>query len=241
MSYDKYLIANLKVEMEVVGDMLRSRSEKYRFDFSGEPDMIIIPPQENLDRMQNEHPRLSPAAIEYLGTGCMFYYKLLKFGGFMLHSSTISYDGKAYIFTADSGTGKSTHTSLWRKYIDGVEMINDDKPAIKLIDGRFYAVGTPWSGKTDQNTDVSVPVGGVVLLRRGTENKIRPATPLETIPFLMRQTQLPSKPENVDILTDLLDKFIRQTPIFVLECDMSEDAVKTSFEALTGAKYRQKP
>ena len=240
MSYGKYLIADLKVEMEVNGDMLRSRSEKYRADFNGEPDMVIIPPKENLDRMQAEHPRLSPAAIEYLGTGCMFYYRLLKFGGFLLHSSTISYNGKAYIFTADSGTGKSTHTSLWRKFVDGVEMINDDKPAIKLIDDEFYAIGTPWSGKTDQNTDISVPVGGVVLLHRGTENRIRPATALETIPFLMRQTQLPSKPENVDILTDLLDKFIRKTPIFVLKCDMTEDAVKTSFEALTGTDYKKR-
>ena len=240
MSYGKYLIADLKVEMEVNGDMLRSRSEKYRADFDGEPDMVIVPAQENLDRMKADYPRLSPAAVEYLGTGCMFYYRLLKFGGFLLHSSTISYDGKAYIFTADSGTGKSTHTSLWQKYVNGVEMINDDKPAIKLIDGNFYAIGTPWSGKTDQNADVSVPVGGVVLLHRGTENKVRPATPLETIPFLMRQTQLPSRPENVDILTDLLDKFIRQTPIFVLECDMTEDAVKTSFEALTGTDYEKR-
>ena len=240
MSYGKYLIADLKVEMEVNGEMLRSRSEKYRAEFDSEPDIIIIPAKENLDRMQSEHPRLHPDAVEYLGTGCMFYYKLLKFGGFMLHSSTISYDGKAYIFTADSGTGISTHTSLWRQYIDGVEMINDDKPAMKLIDGRFYAVGTPWSGKTDQNADVSVPVGGVVLLHRGTENTIRPATPLESIPFLMRQTQVPSRSENVDILTDLLDKFIRETPIYILECDMSEDAVKTSFEALTGKEYRKR-
>ncbi len=240
MSYGKYLIANLKVEMEVNGEMLRSRSEKYRADFQGDPDMVIIPLQENLDRMQNDYPRLKPEAIEYLGTGCMFYYKLLNFDGFMLHSSTIGYNGKAYIFTADSGTGKSTHTSLWRQYVDGVVMINDDKPAMKLIDGQFHAVGTPWSGKTDQNTDISVPVGGVVLLHRGTNNTIRPATPLETIPFLMRQTQVPSKPENVDKLTDLLDKFIRQIPIYVLECDMSEDAVKTSFEALTNTEYEKR-
>ncbi len=240
MSYGQYLIAGLKVEMEVNGEMLRSRSEKYRTEFDGEPDMVIVPSRENLDRMQSDYPRLSPDAVEYLGTGCMFYYRLLRFDGFLLHSSTISYNGKAYIFTADSGTGKSTHTSLWRQYLDGVVMINDDKPAIKLIDGQFQAIGTPWSGKTDQNADISVPVGGVVLLHRGSVNTIRPATTLEAIPFLMRQTQVPSKPETVDMLTNLLDKFLRQTPIYVLECDMSEDAVKTSFEALTGTKYEKR-
>ncbi|MBQ3549572.1 MAG: hypothetical protein IJA41_01220 [Clostridia bacterium] len=237
MSVGRYLIAGLKVEMNVRGEMLRERSEKYRSDFEGEPDIVIDPEPEKLARLQEDFPRLKEDAVEYLGTGCIFYYRLLKFDGLMLHSSCIAYDGKAYIFSADSGTGKSTHTSLWREYIDGVTMINDDKPAIRLIDGVFYAIGTPWSGKTDQNTDIAVPVGGVALLKRGLENRITPAKPAEIVPFIMRQTMFPTKPENIDRLADLLDKFIRTVPIYDLECDISERAVITSFEALTKSKY----
>lgn len=240
MSLQRYLIAGLKVEMEVKGEMLRERSEKYHFDFEGEPEISIIPGEDKLRLMCAEHPNMSENAVEYMSTGSIFYYRLLKFGGFMLHSSCISYGGRAYIFSADSGTGKSTHTSLWRQYIDGVTVINDDKPAVRLIDGQFYAIGTPWSGKTAQNADVAVPVGGAVLLYRGKENLIRPAVPTESVPFLLRQTMFPSRPENTDLMTDLLDKFLRTVPVYRLECDMSEDAVKTSFEALTKEKYTKR-
>ena len=75
------------------------------------------------------------------------------------------------------------------------------------------------------------------MLNRGKINTIRPASPLETVPFLLRQTMFPTKSENTELLTGLLDKFLTVTPAFRLECDISEEAVKTSFEALTGKKY----
>ena len=237
MSLGRYLIAGLKVEMEVIGKLLYDRCEKYRNNFDGEPDITIIPLKENLQRMHERYPHLSDDAIEYMGTGSMFYYRLLKFGGFMIHSSCIAYDGKAYLFSADPGTGKSTHTSLWQENIDGVTVINDDKPAVRWIDDRFYAIGTPWSGKTDQNTDIAVPVGGLALLYRGNENKISKTDAAAIVPFLMRQTAFPSKPENTDRLVELMDRFISTVPIFRFECDISEQAVKTSFEAMTGQKY----
>ncbi len=237
MSIGKYLIAGLKVLMNVTGDMLRERSEKYRFDFDGEPDIVLDIEPDKMAKMHQSCPDLSDEACEYLATGTFFYYYLLKFDGFMLHSSCIGYDGKAYIFSADSGTGKSTHTSLWQKYIDGVFMINDDKPAVRLIDGVFYAIGTPWSGKHDENCDIAVPVGSVALLKRGVENRIYPAQPIETVPFLMRQTIMSPNEENMSLLSDLLDKFLRTVPVFRLECDMSEEAVITSFEKMTNKKY----
>ncbi len=237
MSIGKYLIAGLMVSMNVQYAFLADRAEKYLRDFDGEPDIIINPEPEKLQKMHEEYPSLTEGEVEYLATGGIFYFALLRYGGLMIHSSCIAFDGKAYLFTADSGTGKSTHTSLWQQYIDGVTMINDDKPAVRLIDGRFYAIGTPWSGKHDHNCDVTVPIGGIVLLKRGTENKIYPAKSIETVPFFMRQTMFPSRPENADRLADLLDRLIEAVPIYKLECDMSEDAVKTSFEQLTGQKY----
>lgn len=237
MSLRRYLIAGLKVEMNIKGKMLEARSEKYRFDFDGEPDIVIAPDENKLRLAWQECPNMSEQAVEYMSTGSIFYYRLLKFGGFMLHSSCISYGDKAYIFSADSGTGKSTHTTLWRQYLDGVTVINDDKPAVRLIGDRFYAIGTPWSGKTDQNADIAIPVGGVALLYRGRENTIRPAQPSEAVPFLLRQTMFPSRPENTDLMTELLDKFLRSVPIYHLECDISENAVRTSFEAMTKEKY----
>ena len=237
MSTEKYLIAGLKVLMTANGNLLLERSRKYLSDFEGEPDIVIDLEPDKLEMMRQRHPTLQDEALEYLATGTLFYYRMLKFQGFMLHSSCIGYDSEAYIFSADSGTGKSTHTSLWQKYIEGVVMINDDKPAVRLIDGVFYAIGTPWSGKHDENCDIAVPLKAVALLKRGAENKIYPAKPIEAIPFLLRQTVMSPNEENMTLLTDLLDKFFRTVPVYWLECDMSEQAVITSFEKMTEKKY----
>ncbi len=236
----RYVIAGLKVEMTPKFELLRSRSEKYLCDFEGDADIVLNITEENYVRAREVHAGTPDDIIEYMSTGSIFYYRLLHFDGFLLHSSCISYNGKAYVFTADSGTGKSTHTSLWKDYIDNVTTVNDDKPAVRLIDGKFYAMGTPWSGKTDQNTDVAVPVSSVALLHRGKVNSIRPATSKESVPFLLRQTMFPSKLENTDLMLELLDKFLKAVPVYCLECDMSEEAVKTSFEAMTNEKYTSK-
>ena len=233
----KYLIAGLKVEFEPKYPLLTERSEKYLHDFSGEADIKFDITEDTLDKMVERFPVAPKETAEYMGTSMLFYRKLIKHNGFMLHSSCISYRNKAYFFTADSGTGKSTHTGLWKKYIPGVEFINDDKPAVRLIDGKYYACGTPWSGKTSLNNDVLVPVGGVALLKRGLENTIAPSDNQKAVSFILKQTQLPCQNDTLDKMVYLLDGFVRNTPIFELACDMSEEAVKTSFEALTGEKY----
>ncbi len=237
----RYIIAGLKVEMKVRYGMLESRAEKYLADFDGEPDIFIETPDERIEFMRKNSPNLTDEQREYIYTSAVFYNKLLDFDGFLLHSSAISYDGKAYLFSADCGTGKSTHTRLWCEYLgDAVKKINDDKPALRLINGTFCAIGTPWSGKTAENENVVVPVGGVVLLERGKVNKIEPADKTKAVMNLLRQTFFPPKRESTDKMAELLDKLIRSVPVYRLECDMSEDAVKTSFEALTGMKYEGK-
>ena len=94
-------------------------------------------------------------------------------GTALFHSATVSLDGKGYMFLGKSGTGKSTHASLWRKHIDGVELMNDDNPAVRVKpDGTTVVYGTPWSGKTPCYKNVSAPLGGIVLLSQAPYNKI---------------------------------------------------------------------
>ena len=107
------------------------------------------------------------------------------------------------------------------------------------MDGKFYAIGTPWSGKTDRNADIAVPVGAFAMLGRGETSSIEAGDVTRAVPFLLRQTMFPSKPENTDLLVELLDKFIRTVPIYDFKCNISEDAVKTSFETMTGEKYKK--
>ena len=91
----------------------------------------------------------------------------------LFHSSVVSYQGKAYMFLGTSGTGKSTHSSLWLKYIEGTELVNDDNPVVRIIDGVARVYGSPWSGKTPCYRNVVYPVGGIVKLDQAPHNEIQ--------------------------------------------------------------------
>lgn len=91
----------------------------------------------------------------------------------LFHSSVVSYQGKAYMFLGKSGTGKSTHSQLWLKYIDGTELVNDDNPVVRIIDGEARVYGSPWSGKTPCYRNVDYPIGGIVKLKQAPFNEIR--------------------------------------------------------------------
>lgn len=238
MPKEKYRIAGLNVLMDVSGELTAIRSEKYKYNFSSTPDFEIIGMKSNIERIMRDEG-LTEQEAEYVASGARFYNNLVSFGGFMLHSSAVCYNGKAYLFTADSGTGKSTHTSLWKKYLtDKAFILNDDKPAVRLIDGKFYAAGTPWSGKTDQNENVLVEIGSVAFLKRGKENKISPLNPSLAVLPLLSQTSFPTSSERVDALSKLLEQFVTNIPIFELYCDISEQAFITSFEKMTNQNYR---
>ena len=146
-----YDIAGLKVNIVNVKGRTEKQARPYLSDNQDENqniDIVVDVDEKRVLRAMEEHPELVQDDWEYMLTGSDFYTELLNFNGIILHSSCIVVDGMAYAFSADSGTGKSTHTQLWLKHLgDRAYMLNDDKPAIRLIDGKVYACGTPWSGK----------------------------------------------------------------------------------------------
>ncbi len=141
----------------------------------------------------------------------------------LLHGSTVAVDGQAYLFTAHCGTGKSTHTRLWRQVFgDRAVMINDDKPFLTLAEGPVLASGSPWSGKHGLDTNLTVPLKGVCILRRGPENRIDPLTPEEGLPMLVQQS-------NDAALADLLS---RRVPLWQMECTRDPQAALVAWEAM---------
>ena len=111
---ERFLIAGLQVDMEISGKTMVDQSAKYRVEENGTPaDFTIAPSKARLEEKMQKNGITSFAMQEYMSTGAAFYVALIKFGGFMLHSSAVALDGKAYLFSAPSGTGKSTHTSRW--------------------------------------------------------------------------------------------------------------------------------
>ena len=104
----------------------------------------------------------------------------------LFHSSVVSYKGRAYMFLGKSGTGKSTHSSLWLKYIEGTELVNDDNPVVRYLDdGSINVYGSPWSGKTPCYRNVSYPLGAIVDLSQAPKNVIRRFRPIEAYAALI--------------------------------------------------------
>ena len=157
--------------------------------------------------------------------GHLFQEILLNHSGIAVHASTIIYNGEAVTFTAPSGTGKSTHTGLWKKYYPETVVINDDCPAIRLKDGKFIAYGTPWSGKTDINENLSAPLKALVFLERGTENSITEITPSEAFVRMIKELPLQPFKNQSDLMMDMLNKLFSTVPKYLLKCDMSKQAV----------------
>lgn len=228
----RYKIADLFVEMDTFGRTL-SQAEPYRYTEFCVPDIVV---HGDWNKLKENQPHLSVEDCEYLVTGGDFYRQLLNFDGMMLHASAVVADGRAYLFSATSGTGKSTHTQLWcREFSDkGAFILNDDKPALRLENGQVFAYGTPWSGKTDLNQNICVPVAGICLLRRGAENKIRRSTAREAIFTILEQTARPFGVAMNGKLLDLLDRLLAHVPVWYLECNMDPQAAHIAYQAMSG-------
>ncbi len=227
-----YKAAGLVFRMESSG-MTAERAERYRCAPQKTVDFEI---KVTWNRLKEKYPNITDNTAEYLATGFCFYRNLLNFNGLMLHSSAVVVDGKAYLFSADPGTGKSTHTNLWLKaFGDRAFILNDDKPALRLEDGVWYAYGTPWSGKHDISVDTRVPVAGIALLRRGEENIITPTGGIEAIHGLMKQVNRPRRADFREKLMELLDKLMQDVPIWDLQCNMDPEAALVAYEAMKGA------
>lgn len=149
--------------------------------------------------------------------------------GMIIHSSSIDYAGNGIAFFAPSGTGKSTHTSLWKKYYpDDVVVVNDDSPAVRYESGKLTMYGTPWSGKTNINTNRSVPLKAIVFLRQSHENSIRKVqNPIEALQVILPEIYKPVYEEMANLNMNMLDILIKNVPMYIMYCNISKEAVDT--------------
>lgn len=231
-----YDIAGLRVEIKNE----KGRTEKQAIPYlsqnqSGENiDIVIDVDEKRVLSAMEEHPELVQDDWEYMLTGSDFYTELIKYNGILLHSSCVVVDDKAYAFSADSGTGKSTHTELWLKHFgDRAYILNDDKPAIRLIDGRVYACGTPWSGKYDYSVPKNVELAGICFLERSEENWIRKADTGRAVFNIFSQTVRKLNRDKMDNLFDVLEELFAKVPLFEMGCNISDDAVVMSYNAMS--------
>ncbi|MBQ8879839.1 MAG: hypothetical protein IJY69_03235 [Clostridia bacterium] len=160
---------------------------------------------------------------------------LLDRGVVLFHGSSLMMDGRAYVFTAKSGTGKSTHSAVWRRVFgDRVAMINDDKPLIRITDGGAIAYGTPWNGKHCIGSNISAPIAAICSIHRSPTNVIKSVSPQDALPIVLGQIYRPTEPQKLRTTLILADKLTRAVPFYSLGCNMEDEAALVAYGAMKG-------
>lgn len=234
----KYSIANLIIEMQCEYEPLISRLATYELKNTDESDKIDIKIDISEEMFQNtldRFPQFGRGECEYMLCGDAFYKGLIEFDGMLLHASAVELDGEAFLFSANSGVGKSTHTHLWLDYFEKARILNDDKPAIRKINGAYYAFGTPFSGKTDESINTGVKLSSITFIERSENNWINKLTSDQSIPLILNQTIRPhASPKHMDLVLSLIDGLLKVVPVYKLGCNISKDAVKMAYQAIKG-------
>ncbi len=227
------LLADLKINIEYKYDYMSYLCKDYisQFDTSD-----IIAKADNAAILK-EKELVPSAPIESCESLCIYRAigeRLPHFDRFVFHGAAIEYGGNAYLFTAPSGTGKTTHINLWKQYLgDEVDIINGDKPIIKVAD-TSTVYGTPWAGKEGYQRNTSAPLKAICILKQGKTNNIVRLKKSDAVNHLMRQVYLPHDPVALSKTLALLGTVIENTPVYMLQCDISKEAFDASYKILTG-------
>ena len=171
-----------------------------------------------------------------LDTALMLLYTFAssKHNTLLVHASTVEYNDKGYFFLGKSGTGKSTHSRLWIENISGTELLNDDNPIIRIIDGKAYVYGSPWSGKTSCYRNNRLPIGGIVRLRQATFNRITPLTGIKAYAALLPSCScMKWNHDMAEAIHSTISKVISLSPIYSLDCLPNREAAIVCHTELT--------
>ncbi len=225
-----YKIAGTVFSLELREPRLSRQLREYQTEEPAEFRIAVTDAELSAARTETEPEGYSDSYLEWLA----IYRKLCDFvlekDILLFHGSAIAVDGQVYLFTAPSGTGKSTHTRLWReKFGERALMVNDDKPLLKLAEAGVTVYGTPWDGKHRLSANVALPLKALCILKRGTENRIRRITSDEALPTLLRQAY---RAAALDRILPLVTRLSDAVPIYELYCDMSPEAVEVSWAGM---------
>ena len=225
-----YEIAGLKVEITPYYDRLTRQSAAYAS--SGTPVMRAAPDPGDLAR--GAPGTASAEEQEYICCGAAFCRELIGHGRFFLHASAVVYEGGAYLFSAPSGTGKSTHTALWRELFPGSYILNDDKPVLQPGPEEVTVWGTPFAGKANLQVNRGVPLKGICFLKQDTENHIRPVTDAQALSLLLNNTWRPKNSHDMALLLDMAGQVITRTNVYELFCTTEPEAAMLSYRTMKG-------
>ena len=237
----KYKIADKVVEVNSIYDEVHEYCSDYQTD---EPaDYSVTTTQADIDFEREKSARedevegipvrhFSDSYLEELAVYRKIAEQMIDFDTVLFHGSVVAVDGVGYIFTAKSGTGKSTHTRLWREYFgDRAVMVNDDKPLLHIAD-TVTAYGTPYNGKHRLGTNISVPLKAICILTRAEDNHIEPITREQAYTMLLQQVYRPADMLKMAKTLGLVDRLADSVKLYRLGCNMDISAAQVAFEGM---------
>ncbi|MBO7376582.1 MAG: hypothetical protein J6V01_05700 [Clostridia bacterium] len=233
-----FRMAGLLISVRTLHDgMLRIGRNYLAADTGLEPDISVVITQRDVDEERRRSPDggsgFSDRYMETLAVCRRISERMPSFGRFLMHGSAIAADGEGFIFTAPSGTGKSTHARLWREMLgDRAVMINDDKPFVGAGEDGVTVYGSPWNGKHRLGGNISAPLKAVCILGRAAENSIEEIGVSDALPVLIRQIYRPDDPMMLAATLTLADRLASSVKLFRLGCNMAPEAARVSYEMM---------
>ena len=228
-----YEIAGLKVEMEPKFGRLIRQSEAYKS--SGTPVISVKP--DLGDKAYTALSMHTDEEREYIYCSAAFCRAIIRYARFFLHASAVVYEGQAYLFSAPSGMGKSTLTSLWLKCFPGSYILNDDKPVICPENERITVWGTPFSGKTDLQMNRGVPLKAICFLKQGSENSICRITEDKALALALNNTYRPRNGDGMNLLLDMLEQVVGRVSTYEMSCTGEPEAAELSYRVMKGKRF----
>jgi len=222
-------IADLITDVPAAGG-LASRCAAYLCNETAGADVTI---RTELYRYDRYPASWTEDMVAYMESAYQFYRELVLFDGLFLHASAVVLDGRAYLFSGHSGAGKSTHTRLWQQLWPNARVINDDKPALRRMNGRWIVYGTPWCGKDGINQNAQAPLAGICYLKKAPHNQMRRLSSRDAMERIFAQTifKYPDK-QRLMKLFDLMEMLLREIPVYEMENLPVPDAARLSYDTM---------
>ncbi len=229
-----YRIADLDIQMIFHEAYTGLLCQDYEDHTIGKPCIIL---KSHFEELKNDFRNWSEkelATLEFYSLGADLSQQMLNYEAVCLHASAVVYKGFAYLFSAPSGTGKSTHTRAWLKVFGSqAKILNDDKPIIRLSENSAVVWGNPWQGKDNVGYNGHAQAGGICILRRGDKNFIQKLSPKNAAAEILSQTLIPEDDELLEKELRIIEAILRVTPVWKMECTPTSEAAEIAYQAMS--------
>lgn len=234
----KVLIADLVTELDPRFDNTIKLAKSFEYDGERQTDIKLRVTDKYLESLMSRAAEgVAIEQMENFAFSCDFNRKVIPYQTMLVHSSALIYQGGAYLFSGESGVGKSTHTKLWLKaFGDRVHIMNDDKPVVRLYDDKAVAYGTPFDGGSGIALNEGYPLKAIIFVERGEQNCVRIPTSREIIQKLYFQTAHMVDADTAEKMLYNFEKLLSLTKFYILTCNMNISAARVAFDSIIGSK-----